>query len=81
MQKSLNIWKRFAIKSSKGFSGFLREESMVSQSPGTGIKSFVNDGLGKFNENMINCSLENIERIWDKREIFFVVDWQMFDSI
>jgi hypothetical protein len=80
MKKILNIWKRSAIKFPREFSRFLREESNGNQSPGTGIKSFVDDEFNKFSGKMKNCSLENIERIWNRKEVFFVVDWQMLDS-
>jgi len=80
MRNSLNNWKRSATKFSKEYSRFLGEESNVNQSPGTGINSLVNDGFGIFGEKMRNSSLENIERIWNRKEVFFVVDWQLYDS-
>jgi hypothetical protein len=80
MKNILKNWKRSATNFSKEYSRFLHEVSNVNQSPGTGIKSFVNDGFGIFGEKMRNCSLGNIERIWNREEVFFVVDWQLYDS-
>jgi hypothetical protein len=80
MKKILNVWKQSGVKFSKQFSKFYREKSIENQSTGTGIKLFMNDKSGKFNKNMKNCSMENIERIWSSNEVFFVVDWQIFNS-
>jgi hypothetical protein len=80
MKRLLNIWKRSATEFSEEYPSLLQDESSVNQSPAAGIKSFVNDGFGKFSDYRKNSSLENIERIWNKSEIFFVVDWQMSDS-
>jgi uncharacterized protein YqfB (UPF0267 family) len=80
MKKIPYILKRSAIIFSKEYSRFFHEDITVNQSPVTGIKSIVNDGLSNFNGNNKNFSLENIERIWNRKEIFFVVDWQMSDS-
>jgi len=81
MKKILSIGKRSAFKFQKEFPGASHEDNMGNQSQVTGIKSFMNSGFSKFNEDIKNFSIENIDRIWNRKEIFFVVDWQITDSL
>lgn len=82
MKKILHMYQQTAERfSGENTKSFRNDSSRTSQSSVTGIKSMMNEGLSKLNENLKNISLGNIEGIWNRNDIDFVVDWQVPDSV
>jgi hypothetical protein len=56
---------------------FYSEESLIKQMPVNETKSMKNDRANIFNDDYTKYSQGNTEFIRTKKEIHFVVDWQL----
>jgi len=80
-ERILNIRKQSRIKLPKDNLWFFSEGNTLNQSPVAEKKSFRKDRLSILNDDFNRYSLENSERIGNKKECSFVVDWQMSDAL
>jgi hypothetical protein len=77
MKQIVNILKQSGKTVAWEYSGFFREDNVVSQSSVRESKSFRND---RFRKNTVagkGNSFENNKKDFEKKDDPFVVDWQL----